>query len=130
MNERGFFLLETLFLGLILLAASAFLGVCHMGSQLQESSTMRLTAIFLAQKQLACVQGDKVIMGKTGKISWLDSGDESKLNKNGTLFLVTAQLSDVAAEPLLKQIEVTVQWQERKKECEVKLTRVVRCDDY
>jgi len=121
--------METVFLGFVLLAASAFLGVCHMGSQLQESSTMRLTAVFLAQKQLACIQGDKAIMGKAGKISWLDSDGESKLNKNGTFFLVTAQLRDVEDEPLLKQIEVTVQWQERNKENEVSLIRVVRCDD-
>jgi hypothetical protein len=128
MNQRGFFLLETVFVGLILLAVSAFLGACRVGSQAQETSAMRVTAAFLAQKQLAFIQGDKTLRIKNGDISWLGLGEESKITKNGTIFEVRTRLSKVSDTSELKQIEVKVQWQERKKENEIKIIRLVRCD--
>ncbi len=128
MNQQGFFLLETVFVGLILLAVSAFLGVCRIGSQAQESSAVRVTAVFLAQKQLAFVEGDKTLRVKNGDVSWLGLGGEPRITKNGTSFFVITRLSEVTDAPELKQIEVKVQWQERKKENQIKIIRLVRCD--
>jgi hypothetical protein len=128
MNDKGFFLLETVVLGLILFAAAGVFGTYAISSRLRADSENRLTAAFLAQKQLACVQGNATVLkAAAGSIPWQDPASVQPILKNGKEFYIKTDLQNTEDE-VLKQVEVVVQWQERGKTCQLKFVKLVKCD--
>lgn len=128
MNEKGFFLLETVILGMILFAAAGAFSAYAVSMRLQADSENRLTAAFLAKKQLACVQGNPAALkGGSGSIPWQDPADTQPILKNGKVFYVKTNLQNTEDETL-KRVEVVVDWQDRKKTCQLTFVKWVSCD--
>ena len=123
MSEKGFFLLETIVLGAVLLAGISVLGAYTAGRQVTLASQDKMTAAFLAQKYLACRQGE---------IAMLPAGAcpaqriATSVQRNNRDFYVETSLCPAA--PGLMKIEVVVRWRPQGKEQQLTLSRLVRSD--
>ena len=120
-NDKGYFLLEALVLGAILIALAAGLLSYAKAETVRARDACRLQGLFLAQAQLAMVE-ERAAHGvlTPGSLPWL--GETDDLSPNGTEFTVTTTITAAGRE---YDVEVTANWHKGGKEGSVSLHRVV-----
>jgi len=127
-NEQGFFLLETIVLGMILLAAVEVLGLYYSIEYMRRDSAAETTALFLAQEQcarVAAVQNSAEILPE-GPLAWLGK-TPCPIVKNGYSFQVESTLSKNTSSLNLQNLETRVIWSEGSKNKQIMIQRVIKC---
>ena len=131
-NERGFLLLNVIFLTLITaFAAMILLNAATRARNPQ--ATLRLTALYLAQEQLAMLEG-RASLDKTLGGSYPFLGEESDLNsynfrKNEQpaepiTFTVETQVS---GSDTLREAKVIVKWKVDEQDYQIEARRSILC---
>lgn len=130
MKEEGFFTMEVLLVGLLLTALVAATGLYIKSMRMIASSANMTTAACLAQKQIACVEGEPALWESEdgAAIPWQDGKDALPLVKNGTAFDVVTLLRKGEA-ALVKRVEVVVSWREFGREKQVRLSAALWKDE-
>ena len=127
-REKGFLLIETLVLGMLLLAVSGMLIFYRAAIGLQKHSEFETTAAFLAQEQLACVEAASPDCWRThGSLDWMGEG-KMPLLCNGCSFVVETAVADGAESFSLRKVRVQVSWTEHGQPQRFALERMVRAD--
>lgn len=128
-QEAGFFLLETLILGMIVAALAL---VCYSYLFLNRQRLYcegAATASFLAQKQIALIEAQPAAwLRSADTVPWLGDGD-SPVARNYRLFYLTTRITDSAYGTRLRAIEVNVAWEEQGKRLEQSYRKLVYCND-
>lgn len=128
-QEAGFFLLETLILGMIVTALAL---VCYSYLFLNWQRLYcegAVTASFLAQKQIALIEARPAAwLRSVGEVPWLEDG-ASPVERNHRQFYLTSRITDSPYGSRLRSVEVTVAWEEQGKRLEQSYRKLVRCDD-
>lgn len=111
-KEAGFFLMETIFLGMILGAVAL---VCYSYVALNQQRLYcesAVTAAFLSQEQIALLEAKPdSYLRSAGEVPWLGAGG-NPVQRNGRSFQMTTRVTDAGESPDIRSIEVTVQWDE------------------
>ena len=107
-KERGFFLIETIALSMLLLSITAFCFTYQRIDQQRIYTEAAVTAYFLAQEQIALVemQPTEVLRSQTS-FSWLG---QSSLECNGQKFSLHSMLSPEPNSDSLRRLTVTISW--------------------
>ena len=131
-NERGFLLLNVIFLMLITSFAAMILLNAATRAR-NPHATLRLTAIYLAQEQLAMLE-DRAHSGEQISGSYLFLGEASDLksynfrespdNTKPIEFTVETQVSGSGN---LRNATVIVTWKVGEQDCKLKAQRSIRC---
>ncbi len=128
-DERGFMLLSIIFLTVIISFAAAIL--INAGSILKTSqSTLRLTAIHLANEQFAELES-RAVAGNlsTGKIGYLGLSEDlttKNLGQNNPItFSVKTEVSN-GSHTNMRKAKVTVEWNFDGKNSEVEFEKNIR----
>lgn len=128
-QEAGFFLLETLILGMIVTALAL---VCYSYLFLNRQrlySEGAVTASFLAQKQIALIEARPATwLRAAGEVPWLGDG-ASPVARNHRHFYLTTRITDSLGGSRLRSIEVNVVWEEQGRRLEQSYRKFVHCDD-
>lgn len=106
-GERGFWLVETAAVCLVLMALSAMLLAYPMLNRERADYGLRTTAAYLAQEQIAHIEIDPGAY--SGNVGWLGDGAEP-LKLNGHEFAVRTTVSAAGSSASLRDISVTVTW--------------------
>lgn len=110
-KERGFFLVEVLVLSFLVLGCAGSALVYRALSQNCAAIGAELTAAYLAQEQLACIEARPAsYLRAHTQIPWLGKGT-IPVEKNGTRFEILSSLSPHAEAGELAEAEVRVRWQ-------------------
>ena len=127
-REKGFLLIETLVLGILLLAVSGMLIFYRAAIGLQKHSEFETTAAFLAQEQMACVEAASPARWRNhAALDWMGEG-EMPLLCNGCSFMVETAVADGAESFSLRKVRVQVSWTEHGQPQRFALERMVRAD--
>ena len=116
-KEAGFFLLETIFLGLIVAVLAM---VCYSYvflNQQRRYAELAVTASFLSQKQIALTE-----------IPWLGGGGYP-IERNGQTFWLTTRVTDTVYSTKIRAVEVTISWEEQGRRNEQKYRKLVIVHD-
>lgn len=124
-EERGFLLLEVLFLTTALLAFSGVFFAYRLSASMHEWNKSRIAALCLAEEQIAYVV-ERGTEGRLspGKIPWLASEKEPPVDRHECA--VDTEISEVEKETGVYLARVTVTYRLRGKIQEVRLERMVR----
>ncbi|MDQ0204186.1 hypothetical protein [Pectinatus haikarae] len=120
MNNKGFFMLMQVFsLSILLLAAAAIFSVFRIYSENQVMEDAKMTAVYLAQKEIAMIEGEILTEKK-----FYDAGTikEASINKNNVLFHINTSLS---VNDKLKTVTAKVNWTVNGKQAEFDLRKTV-----
>lgn len=120
--ETGFFLMETVVLGIIVLAVAAVMQLYPQAAALSAGEGTRQGAVFLARQQLAYVsQKADAQKQLPAEISW--QGETSDLQRGNTSYRVTTtcQPSDTG----VYTVTVEVNWQNRGRDAALTLKKEV-----
>ncbi len=124
-REKGFALLEALFLGAILAVASL---ICLSFAVLNEQrlqSEAEVTAAFLAQEQMALAEAKPAAyLRSASSLPWLGGGDNPVV-RNRVAFEVETQVAGYEGSAFLRDIQVTVRWPARGRVRENRFHRLV-----
>ncbi len=127
-RENGFFLLETVLLGLILMAAAEAFLLYSTTEHMRINSEAATTAAFLAQEQLALAEGQDVeTLSQAVTLPWLGEGDA--VEKNGYHYEVETILQETVGDMSLREVTVNISWTENHKNKKMSFQRVVKCRD-
>lgn len=131
MNEKGFLSMEVLLITALLTVLVSISGLYVIGGKMIVASANLTTAGFLAEKQMACVRGNKSFLAAdfSGEIIWQDKADKLPLVKNGTMFTVTTTVKNYPDKSSLKHILIHVGWQEYTVARHVALESLVLADE-
>ena len=112
-KERGFFLIETIAVSMLLLSIAAFCFTYQRIDQQRIYTEAAVTAYFLAQEQIALIemQPAEVLRSQTN-FPWLG---QSPLEFNGQKFSLNAVLSPEPNSDFLRRITVTISWGKAQK---------------
>lgn len=124
--EKGFFLIETMVLGIIVVAVISVFAVYQVTGKMRIDIESHITATFLAQKQLAMIEASPTILQETTNLSWLDGEETLPLKRNGQDFYINTFVSDTE-EAKLKKVKIYVYWTIKNSEKKIFLQRLVRC---
>lgn len=128
-RQRGFFIAEVMVALLLLTVLGALLGAYVFCGKLANASGNETTAAFLAQKQMACVQGNPAVLQSGSAIPWLDAAEKLPIEKNGVRYAVETAAKNVDGEEHLKKVRVNVSWHEFHGVKEVCIERLVRTNE-
>lgn len=110
-DQRGWLLLETTLLGLILIVAVSCLPLYQQAIALRQADGARTTALFLAREEFSRIQcqmdNNNFMAMPSGTIGWL--GAASALQENGGTYDVRAVVGAGDADGRL--LTVSVDWQ-------------------
>lgn len=110
-KERGFFLVEVLVLSFLVLGCAASAMAYRALSKNCTIMGAELTAIYLAQEQIACIEARPAsYLHAHGQIPWLGQGT-MPVEKNGTRFEIVSSVSPYGGASELAEAEVRVLWQ-------------------
>lgn len=130
LNERGFMLLQVVFLAMITsIVAMIFLnGVMQVKNR---NATLRLTAIHLANEQIAELESraaQGILPG--GSVSWLGVDDDLTTYNSGTKepvkFDVKTNIANFSDSAALKKITVKVEWKIGEEKFQIESEKVIR----
>ncbi len=120
MNEKGFFMLpQIIALSLLLLVASAIFAVFQTYSLAQCNENARLTAIYLAQKEIAVIEGQIL-----SKEHYFSSGTikETSVEKNGITFSIKTSMLSFDE---FKKISTIITWQTKSKPTNITMDKTL-----
>ena len=125
MDDKGFFLLETLLLCLILMALSGVFTAYRCSERMHEDNKAHIAAVFLAGEQMAYVM-EKGSEGKLrpGDLEWL--GAEDALSMNRKRYEARTEISVLEEDTAFFRIRVTILWEQSGKRRQVHFERLVR----
>ena len=128
-KEAGFFLLETIFLGMIVAVLAI---VCYSYvflNQQRRYAELAVTASFLSQKQIALTEALPAEQLQTAaEIPWLGGGGYP-IERNGQTFWLTTRVTDTAYSTKIRAVEVTISWEEQGRRNEQKYRKLVIVHD-
>ena len=128
-KEAGFFLLETIFLGLIVAVLAM---VCYSYvflNQQRRYAELAVTASFLSQKQIALTEALSAEQLQAAvEIPWLGGGGYP-IERNGQTFWLTTRVTDTVYSTKLRAVEVTISWEEQGRRNEQKYRKLVMVHD-
>ena len=114
MNEKGFFLLETIVLGTILIAAASVTYLFSAASRQQLHNEAAIAAAFLGQEQIARIEGkSKNELNTLGSVGWLGEGT-NPVALNGYEFDVKTEIKPYEGTGI-RYVAVTLSWTENGK---------------
>lgn len=130
LNERGFMLLQVVFLAMITsIVAMIFLnGVMQTKNR---NATLRLTAIHLANEQIAELES-RAAQGilPVGSVSWLGVDDDLTTYNSGAKvpvkFDVKTNVANFSDNSALKKVTVKVEWKIGEEKFQIESEKVVR----
>ena len=130
LNERGFMLLQVVFLAMITsIVAMIFLnGVMQVKNR---NATLRLTAIHLANEQIAESES-RAAQGilPDGSISWLGVDDDLTTYNSGAKepvkFDVKTNVENFSDNAALKKITVKVEWKVGEENFQIESEKIIR----
>lgn len=102
-SQQGYLLLETVVLGVIILAMTACLRLNQQALSLEARDGARTTAIYLVREEFSRLEyeADQGNL-QPGKVGWL--GDEADLMRNGSNFRVEAEVREVSTHVLSARV--------------------------
>lgn len=128
-QEAGFFLLETLILGMIVTALAL---VCYSYLFLHRQRLYcegAVTASFLAQEQIALIEARPTSwLRSADAVPWLGEGG-SPVERNHRHFQLSSRVLDTPYGSHLRAIEVEVAWEEQGKRLRQHYRKFVCCDE-
>ncbi len=124
-KQQGFFLLETVLVGILLMVACGAFGLERSAQVFCTRDAAVMTAAFLAQEQFACIEGKKGL--SEGTVAWLGAG-ENPVQRNRKSFQVKSRLQRDSMYAGLWLATVIVVWQEADCNKELVFQRWVRDD--
>lgn len=128
-KEKGFFFLEAVILGCLLLAGAGLISLQGVAARLLAESSAESTASFLAQEQLACVRSlNHVELTKSKQLPWLGRGEMPRW-QNGHCFSQETNLDRLSDEPGVFKVQVDIYWQEGNRDRHISLERMVGSDE-
>jgi len=129
MRNDGFFLVEVMVLSAIVFAIVALFSLYTISGKSIEHTTNQITAALLAQKQLAYIKGDTVILQKyqNGTIPWQDTEEEVPIEKNGVSYAVNTTVAATMNDEVLKKVVVVVSWEENHINKQVSMAMLLSC---
>ena len=119
--EKGYFLLEAIFLGIIVLAMASGMLLYVQSREANIEDGCRMQAAYLAHYQIAAVEQE--LSGKAtegGSIPWL--GRDEDLQTGDVSYRVRSELIPREGD---KVLQVTVSWNKTGRKGEVKLEKVI-----
>lgn len=130
LNERGFMLLQVVFLAMITsIVAMIFLnGVMQTKNR---NATLRLTAIHLANEQIAELES-RAALGilPVGSVSWLGVDDDLTTYNSGAKepvkFDVKTNVANFSDSAALKKVTVKVEWKIGEEKFQIESEKVIR----
>ena len=124
-DEVGYFLLETVLLGMFMLLAAEGFWVWHTAQHLCERSQAEMAAIFLAQERLADleVKARAVSAAEVSAVPLV----QADYMRSGCHFQVDEQLNMVHEAARLREAHVSIRWQENGHERVLTFFRRVHC---
>ena len=122
-NEQGWFLMDAVALGFILVALAGMLGMYRTTLCMRQSTLMRTAACHLAETQCSHLE-EQAYAGRLpeGEVPWL--GQPGDLSQNG--ISLTVETSILPLEPPMRQILIKVSWKLHGKEEFVRIERRLR----
>lgn len=103
-HKQGFFMLvQAVLLSIMLLAAAALFSIFRLYAQNQYAENARMTAAYLAQKEIALIEGE--LLTQKGYAASKDK--ENTIQKNNTYFTAKTVLT---SENDLKKISTHISW--------------------
>ena len=119
--EKGYFLLEAIFLGIIVLAMTSGMLIYVQSRLANAEDGCRMQAAYLARYQIAAAE-EKMSRGNVGadSLPWLGRDEDLQLGE--VTYQVISNLSPYKDGKLLR---VTVHWHKTDREGEVKLEKVI-----
>lgn len=127
--QKGFLSMEVLAAAAMLAALASICAMYAAGGKMIAASANLTTAVFLAEKQMACVKGLLAAQADlTGSVGWQDTEDALPLTKNGTDFTVRTTVEDACGGGL-RRIQVAVGWQEYAAKRSVRLESLFVADE-
>ena len=120
-SERGYFLLEAIFLGILVLAMTSGMMLYVQSRKANMEDGCRVQAIYLAHYQIAAVEqkmSDTDVEEKS--LPWL--GRDEELQSGNVSYRVASELTPCDGGKLLK---VTVSWNKTGKEGKATLEKVI-----
>lgn len=126
MNQKGFFLLETVILGAVLTAAVSVTLVFSMARRQCLHNEAAVTAAFLGQEQIALIEAEpKAVIAAATSFDWLGKGTEP-IEMNGSKYMVETRL-EPAEDVRFRLVTVTLSWEENNKKVTQKCQKLVSC---
>ena len=128
-QEAGFFLLDTLVLGMIVTAIALVCSSYLFLNRQRLYGEGAVTASFLAQKQIALIEARPATWLRSADVvPWL--GDEdSPVVRNHRQFSLATRITDSPYGARLRFVEVRVVWEEQGRRIEQTYRKLVRCDE-
>ena len=122
-DEKGFFLLETVMMGILLAAASSVLLIGMQAEELRQHSEKQLSAFFLAREQLVrqTEQCQAAFFGRAAQTVLLE---ESQI-RNKAAFHLRSQVRVPDGWPAMREIRIEAEWKEQDKVKQLVLCRKV-----
>lgn len=111
-SQQGYMLLETVVLGVIVLAMAACLRLNQQALALEAMDSARTTAIYLVREEFSRLEyeADQGTL-QAGTAGWL--GDEADLTRNGASFRIKAEVREVSARVFSAQVSAA--WESGQK---------------
>ena len=124
-EQKGYFLLETVILGAVMLAAASTVLVFSMASRLCVHNETAVAAAFLCQEQLAYIEAqDKTILASADSMTWQGKNSE-QVELNGHKYMITTKITPYDDPGFCKAV-VTICWDEKDRKVEQKYQKLVR----
>lgn len=128
-QEAGFFLLDTLVLGMIVTVIALVCSSYLLLNRQRLYAEGAVTASFLAQKQIALIEARPAAwLRSADAVPWLGDGD-SPVARNHRQFSIATRVTDSPYGARLRSIEVHVVWEEQGRRIEQSYRKLVRCDE-
>lgn len=126
MNQKGYFLLETIILGAILTAAVSVTLVFSMARRQCLHNEAAVAAAFLGQEQIAFIEAEpKAVIASAASFDWLGNGSEP-IELNGCRYMVSTRL-EAAEDVRFRLVTVTLSWEENNKTVTHTCRKLVYC---
>lgn len=126
-HERGFLMAEVLLTVFFLSILGMVVIGCMSNIRSVDASAHRTVAVFLAQKQLACVKGKSSVIRTSGEIPWQDADERMPIVKNGIRYMVETTVSTL--EDRWRKVIVAVKWREAGGERKIYLPAIVQASE-
>ena len=126
--QKGFLLIETVIVGLLLVTASLVCVSYGMLNRQREESEASHAAVYLAREQIARISSDAGhYRGYTGDIAWLGEGQPDIKNLNGRAYEVYTTMKSADEGVSLREVTVYVRWNSAGRTREEKFRKLVDC---
>ena len=126
--QKGFLLIETVVIGLLLVTASLVCVSYGMLNRQREESEASHAAVYLAREQIARISSDaEHYRGYTGDISWLGTAGPDIKNLNGRVYEVYTAMKPADEGNSLREVTVRVRWSCAGRIREEKFRKLVNC---